>query len=87
MIREPELLPNLALKKALPATFQNRGTALKLPIAFEAAQVGALQRLWSAHLNHLTAFRAKLRLPESFNDVVAEINAWLSKNGIDGVKS
>jgi hypothetical protein len=50
MIREPELLPKPAVKRALPATFQNRGTALKLPIAFDAAQVVALQRLWSAHL-------------------------------------
>jgi len=87
MIREPELLPKLALKRALPATFQNRGTALKLPIAFDAAQVEALQRLWSAHLDHLATFRAKLRLPENFNDVLAEINAWLSKNGIEGIKS
>lgn len=87
MIREPGLLPVAAVRRAVPATFRNRGTRLHLPIEFDEKGVALLERLWSAHVGSLGAFREKLALPEKIMDVLAEINAWLSENGIKEISS
>lgn len=84
MIREDGLLNITTLKPAVTATFQTRGTALRLPIAFDAAGMESLERLWSAHLGGLGAFRAKLALPDKMEGVIGEINAWLAANGFEG---
>ncbi len=87
MIRETDLIPIADVKKAVSATFQNRGSKLRLPISFDPNGLLSLQRLWTAHLDGLDEFHAKLALPERIEDVLAEINAWLATNRIDGVKS
>jgi hypothetical protein len=87
MIRETDLITITDVKKAVSATFQNRSSKLRLPISFDTNGLLSLQRLWTAHLDGLDEFRAKLALPERIEDVLAEINAWLSAIGLDGVKS
>lgn len=82
MIRENGLLKTPTLKKAVAATFLNRGTTLHLPVVFDASGLQYLQRLWTAHLVSLDTFRAKLALPEQIEDVITEINTWLSTNDI-----
>lgn len=86
MIREAGLLTAPSVKPAIAATFKNRGTQFNAPIAFDRDGIASLQRLWSEHLRSLGEFRAKLALPEKIEDVIAEINAWLSANGIEGTK-
>lgn len=86
MIREPGLLPIAAVKRAVPATFRNRGTALQLPIVFDAMDLTALDRLWGEHVRGLGTFRVKLALPEKIADVLDELNAWLAANGIEEVR-
>jgi len=87
MIREAGFLAAPAVERAIAATFKNRGTQLKAPIAFDRDGIASLQRLWSDHLRSLGGFREVVALPEKIEDVLAEINAWLSTNGIEGVKS
>lgn len=87
MIREKDLIAIADVKKAVSATFQNRGSELRLPISFDASGFQSLQRLWIAHLIGLDEFREKLALPEQIEAVVAEINAWLSANSIEELKS
>ena len=82
MIREPGLLDQKALKVVIAATFRHRGTALNLPIAFDKSGHASLQRLWGNHLSGLGAFRKTLNLPETIENVLAEINAWLALHGI-----
>lgn len=87
MIRESGLLTAHEVAFAIAATFKNRGTEFKVPIAFNDDEMPSLQRLWNDHLRSLGEFRAKLALPEKIEDVIAEINAWLGANGVEDVKS
>ncbi len=82
MIREKGLLKIPTLKKSVSATFLNRATTIRLPIVFDANGLQYLQRLWTAHLISLDTFRAKLALPEKIEDVITEINTWLSTNHV-----
>ena len=82
MTREPDLIKVEKLKSSIKSTFEHRGTTLKFPIEFEAAKMGALQKLWTNHLNGLGEFRSKLNLQEQMVDVLKELNGWLSANGI-----
>lgn len=85
MIREPGLLSIESVKYSVSATFRNRGTALQIPITFDAEGMTSMERLWRAHLGGLGRFRAKLGLPEKIAEVLVEINAWLATNGIEEV--
>ena len=80
MIREPDLIDAKKLKSAVTATFQNRGTALRIPVEFDEGGMAALQKLWASHINGLGAFKMKLRLPDQMTDVLTEANAWLTHN-------
>lgn len=81
MIREPGLIDVQKLKATIAATFSNRGTALRIPLEFDAAGMATLQRLWGRHLNGLGEFKKKLRLPEEMADLLLEVNAWLTSKG------
>lgn len=76
MIREKDLLDIKKLKATVKATFENRGTPYKIPIAFDAAGMTTLQTLWAAHRNGLSAFKDKL--PEQIVAVLNELNTWLN---------
>jgi predicted nucleotidyltransferase component of viral defense system len=81
ILREPGLLDPTSLNPAISATFKHRGTPLTLPIEFDESGIEALERRWATHLASLGVFRQKLNLPETIEEVIAEINAWMSKNG------
>jgi len=80
MLREPNLMDLKTLKQSVTATFESRGTALRVPIQFDEAGMSALQQLWTRHLVGLGKFKEQLKLPEKIQEVVAEINRWLAKN-------
>ena len=72
MIREKGLIDPAKLKRAVAATFETRGTALKTEIAFDKEGMETLQRLWTRHLNGLGEFKAKLGLPEEISDLLVD---------------
>lgn len=78
MQREPSLLVPKKLKASISATLANRGTALQIPIQFDAQGIAALQGLWGRHLATLGSFRQKLKLPDQMSDVLIELNDWLA---------
>lgn len=80
MSREPGLFKGELLKRAVEATFEHRGTAIKTSIAFDPPGIESLQKLWTQHLKGLGVIKDDLRLPEKIDDVIAEINSWLGKN-------
>lgn len=75
MIREPNFLNAEKLINSIQATFNRRGTPISLKINFDSA---GLQALWSNHLRGLGAFRERLNLPDQIDDVINEINSWLT---------
>ncbi len=77
ILRETGLINPKALEKTLTATFKHRQTNLQLPIKFDESGIQAMQRLWSNHLSGLGSFRQKLKLPESIEVVINEINEWM----------
>ena len=81
IVREPGLLDPTQLKSAISATFAHRGTMLTLPVLFDDAGNESLNRHWRNHLKSLGVFREKLKLPETIEEVLTEINGWLGKNG------
>jgi len=82
IIRQNQLLDLDKLKASLMATFTHRQTPLKFPIEFDASGWEILQRLWGRHLNGLGAFRQILKLPDSIEKVIDEINSWMILNRI-----
>jgi hypothetical protein len=87
MLREPGLVAPAAAKASIVATFRYRTTALTVPIRFETDELERLNALWAQHLTRIAKFRAQLGMPDKIAEVLAEINAWLSTNGIEEVKS
>jgi hypothetical protein len=77
IIRGNQLLDLDKLKASLVATFHQRQTPLNFRLEFDASGLEILQRLWGRHLNGLGAFREILKLPESIEQVLDEINGWL----------
>ena len=87
MLREPGLIAPATAKASIDATFRYRSTVLAVPIRFEADELERLDTLWAQHLTRIAKFRDQLGMPEKIADVLAEINAWLAANDIEGVKS
>ncbi len=79
ILREEKLLDFKKLKSALNETFKTRGTQLKTAIAFNKADVEALQKFWTAHIRTLKAIKESLKLHDNIQDVIDEINTGLKK--------
>jgi hypothetical protein len=86
IIRENQLLDLDKLKASVLTTFHHRQTPLNLPIEFDSSGLEVLQRFWGRHLNGLGAFRQSLKLPESIEQVLDEINGWINKNKITSLR-
>ncbi|WP_102135621.1 hypothetical protein [Candidatus Protochlamydia sp. W-9] len=61
------------LQVLLKNTFSNRGTTLEL-IDFKTDEFKPMQKLWVAHIKNLSQAAQKLKLPESIQDVIRELN-------------
>lgn len=76
--RESGLLNFETLKKSIIKTFMNRGTEIKLPIHFETHEYQRLNSLWILHRHSLGQGADGLNLPHKLEDLIGEMNAWLS---------
>jgi hypothetical protein len=79
MTREPGLLDDPKIKKAVHATFKNRGTEFRHPIDFGSEGIKLLQKQWDLHLKSLRDMKDKLRLPSHVSEVITEMNQWLMR--------
>jgi len=77
MIREKDNLKEKNLTETIQATFQHRGTELKLPIQFDDSGMQNLQKLWGNHLRNLGVFKDRLNLPNEINAAIHEINEYM----------
>lgn len=79
MLRELSTLLNKEkLTDSIEATFSQRNTSLKFPIAFDVAGVKNLQKLWSSHLGGLGLYKEKLNFPNTINEAIDIINEKLN---------
>lgn len=78
MIREPNpLIDRTKLYTSLQETFANRTTALELPIFFDQSGMENLQQLWGSHTLGLGPLKKSLKMPDTINEVISEINVYL----------
>jgi predicted nucleotidyltransferase component of viral defense system len=82
LCREEGIITAVKLKEDIEKTFGSRNTDRSLPIQFTVDEFGRLQTLWAAHRNGLQKIADEFNLPANIEDVVREINTWLSKNQI-----
>lgn len=80
MTYEKDLLDLKKLTDAIMATFKHRNTPIRLPIKFQLDDLTEMKRLWIEHKRGLKDIGETLDLPENVEEVIAEINKWLSKN-------
>jgi len=78
MIREPNLLDHKKLSGAIQTTFKQRDSVITLPIQFEDDSMGSLQQYWTNHLRGLGGFRNRLNFSDQLDDVIVEINNFMS---------
>lgn len=78
MTRELDLINAQLLSSSISSTFKHRGTNLNIPVAFDESGMQSLQKLWMNHLRGLGTYKDKLNMPNQINEVIAEINYWLS---------
>ena len=82
MSREPGLLEAIKLKNAIMTTFTNRKSKLIFPIKFDDSELKNLQKLWANHLRNIGRYKNELNMPDKINDLIDEINEWISSNSI-----
>lgn len=82
MSREPGLLEPIKLKNAIMTTFTNRKSKLIFPIKFDDSELKNLQKLWTNHLRNIGRYKNELNMPDNINDLIDEINEWISSNSI-----
>lgn len=79
ILREEELLNIKKLKDDISKTFTNRKTTPKFPIHFTKEDYARLQPLWNNHRRGLEEIAEELSLPKQIEEVVKEINLFISK--------
>lgn len=70
-------LNSKTLADTIEETFKTRNSPIVNQIKFNADEIQALQKLWSAHLRGLGEIAEELELPENIKNVINEINAAL----------
>jgi predicted nucleotidyltransferase component of viral defense system len=79
IFRDKQILNSKKLKKSIEKTFKHRETLFSPPVAFDASGIELLNKQWTNHLRNVKKFKDELKLPESIEDVLSEINANLEK--------
>ncbi len=79
MIRKPKLLKIDPLKKAVNQVFQHKKLEKKFPIEFDDPSYQRLEEYWKQHQRGLRELTKDLKLPDSFKDLISELNTFLSK--------
>jgi hypothetical protein len=79
MVRNDNLLDKKKVIQDISTTFNARGTQIMLPIEFDGKGIEILQRLWRNHLRGLGFMKERLQIPDSFGELLFELNGWLLK--------
>lgn len=82
--RSGNLLDSKKLSADIVKTFNNRKTPLATSIKLSSDDIANIQKFWAAHRKGLMKIATQLNIPESVEDVIAEINQWLKKVGFGG---
>lgn len=68
-------------KKAVELVFHQRKTPLKkLPVSFGKDAVETLEKNWNAYRKKIKVKKDALKLPESIENVVSDLNQWLEES-------
>ena len=79
MIREPNLLQVSQLKEAVSQVFHHKKLEKKFPIEFDDVSYQRLEEYWKQHQRGLRKLAKDLKLPDSFKDLVSELNIFILK--------
>ena len=76
-----DVLDGSLAKKAVQLVFHHRKTPLKkLPVAFGKDAFETLEKNWTSYRRKIKAKKGALKLPESIEDVISDLNEWLEEN-------
>ena len=80
MIRKANLLKMKQLKEAVNQVFHHKKLEKKFPIEFDDVSYQRLEEYWKQHQRGLRKLAKDLKLPDSFKDLVSELNIFLSEH-------
>lgn len=80
MIRKPDLLNITQLKEAVNQVFSHKEMEKKFPLKYKDSSYQNLELLWKQHQMGLRQLAKDLSLPNSFKELVSELNAFLSEH-------
>ena len=80
MSRKPDLLKANQLKEAVNQVFNHKKMEKKFPIEYNDSSYQNLEKLWKQHQLGLRKLAKDLKLPDSFKDLISELNVFLSEH-------